>query len=93
MIWRTTLANVVGCAAVACSCSFWIEFCVTKLVGHTPLWLNIGLVGWVLGLVLGIILAFTAAALGSRRWAFAAVLPLISFIAMIAAIFSSPIQW
>ena len=92
-MWRSTLANVVGCAGIACSFSFWIEVCVTKLVGHTPLWINMGVIGWGLGLVLGIVLALTAAALGSRRWAFAAALPVVSFLAMIAAAALWPIQW
>jgi hypothetical protein len=90
---RRTLANVLGCAAVACSFSFWIEVCVTKLVGHTPPWINIGVIGWVLGWVLGIALSLIAAALGSRRWAFTAALPLVSFLAMIAAAAIWPIQW
>ena len=93
MIRRRTLANVVGCAGVACSLAFWIEVCATDIAGHTPAWLDIGLDGWEVGWVLGIVLALTAAALGSRRWAFAAALPFVSFLAAIAAIDWRQVQW
>jgi hypothetical protein len=93
MKWRTAIANVIGCIGIACSFAFWIEACVSKVVGHTPVWLDMGLDGWVWGWALGIVLALTAAVLGPRRWAFAALLPIVSFLVFIVLVGLSPPDW
>jgi hypothetical protein len=93
MMSRRPFANVVGCAAIVCSFAFWAEVCATKILGYTPGWLDMGFDGWLIGWVLGILLALTAAALGSRRWALAAILPFVSFFAAAASIDWPHVQW
>jgi hypothetical protein len=93
MTWRKVFANVVGSAGILCSFAFWVEVCVAKIVGYTPGWLDMGVIGWLTGWMLGIVLAVTAVALGSRKWAYATILPFVSFFAAVASIDWPHVQW
>ena len=92
---RRTTANGIGCLSVACSLAFWLWaglFLFTplnkseawlRLVDEPVLWIMLWIAGFLLGLI--------ATALGSKRWAFAAVLALVSFGAAVAAL--SGVDW
>ena len=72
-----SLADAFGYASLVCSLSFWILLAL-RLVPRFPridLSFNYWLAIWIVGLVL----AFVAAARGSKRWAWATLLPLVSF--------------
>jgi hypothetical protein len=90
---RRVAANIIGCLGILCSIGFWIEVAVTRVTGATPHLLDMGLDGWIACWALGLVLALLAATLGSRRWAFGALLPLASFLAVIAATDWKSIQW
>jgi hypothetical protein len=93
MTRRKAFANLAGYAGILCSFAFWLEVCVARVVGYTPGWLDMGGKGWFMGWMLGVVLAVTAVALGSRKWAYAAILPFISFFAAVASIDWSHVQW
>ena len=76
---RYSSAKIIGFVAILCSLTFWVEVAVTTIIGHTPFWLDVGFKGWFVGWALGVLLALLAAWLGSRRWAFVILLPVISF--------------
>jgi hypothetical protein len=72
-------ANTLGVLSILCNLPWWalVEF------GSANPCLNVPVVPQlsVLALGLGVVLAIIAAIQGSRQWAFAAVLPLVSFVA------------
>ena len=81
MMIRKLISNSIGCLSIACSLGFWILVGVGRMIGHFPVLFDLPFNEWVLIWAAGLLLALAAAALGSRRWAFAAILPVISFIA------------
>lgn len=81
MMNRRLISNSIGCLSIACSLGLWVLVCIGRVIGHFPLLPDLPFNGWVLIWAAGLLLALAAAALGSRRWAFAAILPVISFIA------------
>jgi hypothetical protein len=89
---RNILANIIGILSVLCSLTFWIEIAVTRIAGQTPTWLDIGLNGWLTGWSMGLLLSIGAAGL-KRRWAFAVPLPVLSFLAAVAAVNWKTVQW
>jgi len=92
------LSRGMGCLSVACSLAFWIWatlFLFTPL-NRSDVWLQVGvgagagllwLTLWALGLLLGVL----AASWGSRRWAWAAVLAVASYLAAVGAM--STVEW
>jgi len=79
------VANGVGVASLACSLSFWLLLPLSYIPGF-PKYIDLPLNYWAAIWLLGIILALTAAALGSRRWAFAAFVPVVTFFLLIVFI-------
>jgi hypothetical protein len=92
---RRTIANGIGCLSIPFSLSFWILVCLAAIFGHVPAWLDGGVNLWLILAALGFALAIIAASIGSRRWALAAALPFLSFIAAIAtvALGWTTVQW
>jgi hypothetical protein len=92
------IANALGYASIFCSLAFWIWialFLFTPL-NRSDAWLELGagsdaFVLWTTMWIAGLLLALIAAVVGSRRWAFVSVLPLLSF--ALAALVASTIEW
>jgi energy-converting hydrogenase Eha subunit A len=85
---RRLIANIIGWLAIACSTAFWVwEFILPHLpfqqrevgmrydLGVSTLWPALWLAGF--------LLAFVAAVIGSKRWIFAAIVPIVSCLAAI----------
>ncbi len=81
---RSVIANVIGALSVACSLAFWLMLGVTVAFPslHGPLEGSRvpGLVT-ILTWPTAFLLAVVATAIGARRWAIAALLAIVSFIA------------
>ncbi len=80
---RKLIANGLGWLGIACSLAFWVWICVfAKLPFHQRgAWmrLDLGVSNvWPTLWIVAVLLSFFAAVLGSRRWFFAAILPIIS---------------
>jgi hypothetical protein len=92
---RKALANALGWLSMTLSLAFWLLLCFGGAKGHfarehfmqgmkmlfyvwEPIW------------VLGFLLAMTAAIIGSRRWAFATLLPAASFLVSVVVLASVP---
>ncbi len=86
MTSRRTISKLIGCLSLVCSLGFWVLVCVGQVMGHFPVLPDLPFSGWVLIWTAGLLLALIAAALGSRRWAFAALLPVISLFAAIVIV-------
>lgn len=81
-----SIANLFGYASIVCSLLFWVGLCLDLLIPafrRLDLSLNSFAVIW----LVAVVLAFTAAALGSRRWALAALLPVATFLVVMFLIF------
>ena len=96
MIDRRAIANRIGCLSVFCSLAFWLWACLFLFTpfGHNAEWVLQVMVAfslWVFLWIMGFVLALVAARLGSRRWAFAALLTLASV--GIACWLVSGIEW
>lgn len=92
---RKAMANALGWLSIILSLTFWLLLCFGGAKDHfarehfmqgmkalfhvwEPAWL------------LGLLLAITAAIVGSRRWAFATLLPAVSFLASVVVLASVP---
>jgi hypothetical protein len=73
MISRKAFASLIGFAGILCSVTFFVGACVNAVP-----YLSFG--GMLTFGTLGIVLPLIAAKLGSRLWAWAALLPVISVI-------------
>jgi hypothetical protein len=71
-------ANAFGYASLLCSLSFWILLALRLIVPGFPK-IDLSFIYWLVIWTVGLVLAFVAAAHGSKRWAWAALLPLGSF--------------
>jgi hypothetical protein len=72
------LSSLLGWTSIAFSGAIWLVV-LLRLIPHVPplsISANVCFVGW----AIGIVLAFVAAAVGSRRWALAALVPVANFI-------------
>src|SRR5277367_6235235 len=95
MIRRRTIANATGCASLALSLVFWLLLCFGIAKAHFARehfmeGLNTLFHVWGMIWVLGLLLALVATGLGSRRWALATLLPVISFFVSAAILASVP---
>lgn len=77
----SVVSNLLGWSSIACSLSFWIILALSRVpfLAHLDLTFNQFCVVW----GVGIVLAISAALLGRRRWAWAALLPVINFLGFI----------
>jgi len=80
------LANALGYASIICSSLFWVLLAWSVVSEHFPASLDLPFNGWALIWAVGLLLALIAAALGPRRWAFAALLPIVSLFAAVTLI-------
>ena len=83
---------MIGCLSIACSLGLWVLVCIGRVIGHFPMHPDLSFNGWMLIWAAGLLLALVAAILGSRRWAFAAILPIVSFFAAIVIV-NLPETW
>jgi hypothetical protein len=83
---RSFLASLLGWTSVVCSLGFWP---LLGLEVAMPGWLRIDPTfnQWVLIWLLALAFAVAATYLGSRRWALAALLPLLSFVLCLTNVF------
>jgi hypothetical protein len=80
---RRLIANIIGWLGILCSLAFWVWI---PIFAHLPMhqrgaWMRLGLGVsnvWPALWLAGFLLPLVAAAIGSRRWIFAAALPVIS---------------
>jgi hypothetical protein len=90
---RKTVASVIGLLSTVASLAFWIEVGLGIAMGRVPGWINIGVVGWVAGWMLGLVLAGVATILWPKRWWLALPIPVLSFLAALAAVSVSHVNW
>lgn len=90
MISRRAIGNTIGILSLTCSLAFWVLFFVGRIIGHYPAGLDMPFNCWALAWALGFLFALTAALLGSRWWAFASILPVVSFFLVIHIVRSVP---
>jgi len=80
---RRLMANLTGWLGIICSLAFWVWLCI---VTHLPFhqrsaWMRFDLgvsSVWPALWLAGFFLAFLSAMIGSRRWLFAAIVPVLS---------------
>lgn len=77
-------ANAFGYASLVCSLSFWVLLALRLIPGFPRIDFSFNY--WLAIWAVGIVLAFVAAARGSGRWAWAALLPLAGFFVVIVLI-------
>ena len=68
--------------SLICSLSFWM-WLVLSMIGVMPnlkIPFNYGAVLWLLTWIMAVVLAFKAAARGSRKWRLAALLPVVNYL-------------
>jgi len=82
---RKATATIFGTASLVCSLSFWPVLVLSYILGF-PKYLDLPLNSWAAIWALAVILALVAAALGSRRWMIAALIPVVTFFLMIVFI-------
>jgi len=82
---RKTIATIFGTASLVCSLSFW-PVLVLSYITRFPKYLDLPFNSWAAIWALAVILALVAAALGSRRWVIAALIPLVTFLMIIVFI-------
>ena len=87
---RGILGNLIGCLSISCSLLFWVLLVCERFIGHFPLLPDLNFNGWVVIWAFGLLFALVATALGSKRWLFAAMLPVITFFSTIAIVNSRP---
>jgi hypothetical protein len=75
---KNTIANIMGILSILSSASFWILFGLRAFptLSKLDLTFNQLLVMW----IGAIVLALFAALIGSKRWAYVAMLPVINFL-------------
>jgi hypothetical protein len=83
------IANGIGWLGVACSLAFWVWVPIYAVLPFHQRgdWMKLGLGEsniWPALWLTGFLLSFVAAIVGSRKWAFAAFVPVISCAAAIA---------
>ena len=79
---RKTVANVIGVLSIISSSLFWIELALGVVMGRVPGWINVGVIGWVVGMISGLLLAGIATFLWPKRW-WLLLVPVISFLAVL----------
>lgn len=80
-------ASAFGYGSLACSLSFWVLLALRSIPGF-PKDIDLRYGYWLVIWGLAALLAFAAAARGSRRWALAALVPLATFFAVIVILFA-----
>jgi hypothetical protein len=84
-----SLAKVFGYASLVCSLSFWVVLTLHYIPGF-PKNIDLPFGYWALIWLVAMVLAVVATALGSRRWALAAVVPLMMFVLLTLANLHEP---
>jgi hypothetical protein len=77
---RKVVANFIGWISVLCSVAFWVLLALLAVIGSPKADLAFG--QWALVWGVALVLAIVAAAIGSRRWALAALLPVFNFLSL-----------
>ena len=87
---KKLLSNILGYTSLVCSLSCWVWLGYSA-IAHVPQEIDLSLNSWAVIWVIGLILALVAALLGSKRWFWAAILPVLTIfmVLMIIAVYES----
>ena len=78
---RKRVADLMGWTSLLCSVAFWVMLAAFLVNGPSKVDMTFGQWTWVWGIA--VLLALGAAAMGSRRWALAALLPVFNFLSLV----------
>jgi len=90
MMKNAKFANVIGCLSVSCSMAIWVLLCLKIVIRHLPEKFDLPVNGWIMVWGAALLLALIAAKFGSRWWALAAILPVITCVIAIGVVASFP---
>lgn len=95
MVKRKQIASVIGSVGLFCSLVFWLLLCMGNATGHFDRerlmkGLDALFLVWVWIWPVSLLLALVAAGMGSRRWYFATLLPVFSFLISVSILSSVP---
>lgn len=80
-----TKRSIFGYASLTCSLAFWVLLALHLIPGF-PRRIDLPFGGWVAIWVVAIVLALVASVRSSRRWAWAALLPVMNFVMILISI-------
>jgi len=83
---KSKLANTFGYVSVLCSVSFWVLLVLDRIPGFPMKGIDLSANYWAAIWGVAVLLALVAAAIGSRRWAWAALIPIANIALLIVLV-------